>query len=283
MKTTILTIVAFATAISFTACNNDDNNAIETSKYITVDAGVGSLTRATATAFEKADEISVYAWTGSNTTVPADLVVFNSINTYDGKSWTANPKMLWNDLTTPHFFIGVYPTKGIVDFAADHYINTPDVLVANVLGEGRKASNGIVPMTFDHIMARLDVNLSFRDQWNGTPTVTSVSTQAQPEATVNYLTKTATTAGSVKNVKLTAQTANTIYVTTVAPQSINKIDILIEGKMYTYNHPTPLKLEKGKMQTINLIVGRDQITLGSVTINNWGTGEEINGGEAQID
>ena len=59
MKTTILTMVAFDTALSFTACINDDNNAIETSKHITVDAGVGSLTRATATAFDKADEISV--------------------------------------------------------------------------------------------------------------------------------------------------------------------------------------------------------------------------------
>ena len=58
---------------------------------------------------------------------------------------------------------------------------------------------------------------------------------------------------------------------------------MIDGKPYTYTHPTSFNLEKGKIQTVNLIVGRDAIKLGSVMINDWVTGENINGGEAQID
>ena len=43
------------------------------------------------------------------------------------------------------------------------------------------------------------------------------------------------------------------------------------------------KNEAGKYTVVNLIVGRDEITLGNVSIADWGEGENINGGEAQTD
>ncbi len=46
-------------------------------------------------------------------------------------------------------------------------------------------------------------------------------------------------------------------------------------------HPTDIKLEGGKYTVVNLIVGRDEITLGNVSIADWGEGENINGGEAR--
>ena len=57
----------------------------------------------------------------------------------------------------------------------------------------------------------------------------------------------------------------------------------INGKQYVYTHPTDIKLEGGKYTVVNLIVGRDEITLGNVSIADWGEGENINGGEAQTD
>lgn len=44
-----------------------------------------------------------------------------------------------------------------------------------------------------------------------------------------------------------------------------------------------IALVSGKYTTVNLIVGRNEITLGSVSINNWLEGSSINGGEAQTD
>lgn len=68
------------------------------------------------------------------------------------------------------------------------------------------------------------------------------------------------------------------------PQSgITKIAVKINGKQYVYTHPTDIKLEGGKYTVVNLIVGRDEITLGNVSIADWGEGENINGGEAQTD
>ncbi len=283
MKARILTVAAIAAVVALSSCNKENSNTPEPSKFITIDAGLGTPTRATAEAFEKDDKISIYAWTGDNSSVPTDLVVNNSINTYDGTKWIAEPQMLWRDAATAHYFIGIHPTKAITDFTADSYTTPSDILVATILGDGRNAASGIVPLIFDHIMARLDVNLTFRSQFEGTPTVTSVSVDAKAESTVNYITKTATAAGTVADIALKATTANTAYSITVAPQSASVIKIVIDGKTYTYTHSSTFTLEKGKIQTVNLIVGRDAITLGSVTINDWATGSVIEGGEAQID
>ena len=286
-KTLLLQAAIAATAMTtlLTGCNNDNNDAPrEASKYITIDAAVGTLTRATATAFAPGDQVSIYAWTGSNNAVPAQRVVDNAVNTLgtDGTQWTATPQMLWQDATTAHYFIGVHPVKTITDFTADAYADTPDLLVATSLGDGRKATdgNGIVPLMFDHVMAKLMVNLTFRNQFGGTPTAESVTVGAQPGANVNYLTKTATPAGTATIVAMTAATANIAYVRILAPQPIRTITITIGGKAYVYNHATDFALAAGKIQTVNLIVGRDEITLGSVAINDWITGESIDGGEA---
>ncbi|MDD3036937.1 fimbrillin family protein [Bacteroides sp.] len=279
-KNLILAISAIAMAASITSCTNNDTPS-EVSEYITIDAGVGSLIRATSTAFEADDAVSIYAWTGSTTAVQTPLVVNNSVNTYDGTKWTAVPQMLWKDQITAHYFIGVYPMKEISDFTADSYATTPDLLVATVLGSGRVATDGIVPMVFDHVMAKLMVNLTFRTEFGATtPTVESVTVNAQPEAVVNYLTKVATADGTATEVAMTATTANTAYSQIVSPQSIHKITINIGGKAYVYNNTAGFALAGGKIQTVNLIVGRDEITLGSVTINDWGTGETIDDGEA---
>lgn len=280
MKTKFLTMVAIAATITFTSCNKEDGSSAEVSKYITIDAGVGALTRTPSTDFENNDQISVYSWTGSNSAVQTPLVVDNSINTYDGTKWTAVPQMLWKDNATAHYFLSVYPTKAITNFTADSYATTPDLLVATVLGQGRKASDGIVPLAFDHVMAKLVVNLTFRNQFDGTPTVEGVTAEAKPGATVNYVTKIAIADGSATSINLNATTANTAFQGILAPQTVNTIQISINGKSYTYTHSTDFVLVGGKIQTVNLIVGRDQIVLGSVTVNDWATGETIEGGEA---
>lgn len=280
-KNLIHAISIIAMAATMSSCNKD-NEAPEVSKYITIDAGVGSLTRATSTAFETNDKVSIYAWTGSNTAVQTPLVVDNALNTYDGTKWTAVPQMLWKDNTTAHYFLGVYPTKAITDFTADTYATTPDLLVATVLDEGRKATAGIVPMMFDHVMAKLTVNLTFRSEFGTTlPTVESVTVNAQPGAVVNYLTKTATADGSAVEVAMTVITTNTAYSQVVSPQSINNITINIADQPYVYNNATGFALATGKIQTVNLIVGRDKIELGSMSINDWATGDTIDDGEAK--
>lgn len=293
-------LAAMAATLVLASCNNDENEngSAEPAKYITVNTSIGSLTRTTTAnngvqSFADKDRISVYAWTGSSDMVDANgLVVNNSINTYDGTKWSASPQMLWKDMITPHYFLGVYPDKAIADFAADAYTldvtkqEQSDLLVAVNRGTdnaGFIATNTAVPLQFDHVMAKLIVNLTFRNQWATIPTVVSVTTgNLKSKATVNYLTKSATvTAEEATNIELQVATANTTYQSIMVPQTGDNatITIKIGEKNYIYNGT--VKLEGGKYTTVNLIVGRDGITLGSVSINDWGAGTTINGGEAQ--
>lgn len=298
MKISNSIFAAMAATFVLASCNNDRNGSTETAEYITVSTGIGSLTRTTTDTngtqtFAKDDQISVYAWTGSFDMVDASgMVVNNSVNTYDGTKWTASPQMLWKDMITPHYFLGVYPTRTITNFIADEYAldvtkqEQSDLLVAVNRGTdnaGIIASNTAVPLQFDHVMAKLIVNLTFRNQWDGTPTVTSVTTDnLKSKATVNYLTKSATaTADEATSIVLQAATANTKYHSIMVPQAGDNVTITIKIGDKDYIYTGNMKLEKGKYTTVNLIVGRDGITLGGVSINDWGAGTTIDGGEAQ--
>ena len=277
------------------ACSSDESApAQQEAKYITIEASIGSMTRATTTGnasvFEAGDGVTLYAWTGSATAVPADKVVNGVVNTLgtDGK-WTPATPMLWADMVTPHYFLGIYPARTVSDFTADPYTLDPadyeasDLLVARQLS-GLIATQNPVSLTFDHAMAKLYVNMNFRNQWSETPAITSCVATAASTATVDYLAQTVT-AGEQATVSLPAIAAQTGYAATYSsimiPQSgFRTVAITIDGQQYTYTHTEDIPLEAGKYTVLNLIVGRNKIELGEVSINDWTEGTTIDGGQA---
>lgn len=302
MKQNISIFAMAALSMAFASCSNDDSNGMEAAKYITVNTSIGTLSRTvTATdgtqTFADGDKISVYAWTDNAASIAADkLVVNNAVNTLsvsgETKTWTAEPQMLWKDMSTPHYFLGVYPPKNVTNFAADAYAldmtktqEQNDLLVAvnaGNSGAGFTATNASIPLQFDHVMAKLIVNLSFRNQWGTTPTVTSVTATTKTKATVDYLAKTVTpTADAATATVLPVVTANTAYQSIMVPQSGENITITIKIGDRDYTYTGTVKLDSGKYTIVNLNVGRDAITLADISINDWGTGTTINGGEAQ--
>ena len=298
MRTKTYLFALMAMALALGSCSDNENGiGGETSKYITVSTSIGNMTRVATDAngdqtFEEGDEISVYAWTGDATTVPAATgrVVDNAINKLTKGSWISTPQMLWKNNRDKHYFIGVYPTKAISDLTAGEYAFDEtkqvesDLLVAvntdGITAEGKQA----VPLTFTHVMAKLVVNLTYKNQW-GTegPTVDKVAVgNAAKKATVNYLTKVVTPSAVAEDkadFDMPALTANKQYASIIIPQDgVQKIIIVIDGKKFIYNNGTPFKFESGKITTINLEVGRDVIKLGDVNISDWGsTGEPIKG------
>ncbi len=283
-----------AALLALGACNNDDD-VVVTGKQITVDATIGTMTRVettgSASTFEKDDQISVYAWTGAADEVSANRVVDGAVNTYDGTKWYATPQMLWADMNTEHYFLAVYPAHTITDFKADSYtLNTADQMKSDLLiainNGGLKAQNNPVQLTFDHAMAKLVVNLRFRNQWGGTPKVESVKLEGYTNAEVDYMSKTVTgkTTGDVTLPALAAAPTGfeLAYSSIVIPSTDTKtIRIRIGNVDYEYNHDTYIPLQRGKFTTINLNVGRDEITLANVTISDWESQGDPIYGEAQ--
>lgn len=300
MKTKTYLFALMTMALTLGSCSDNENGiGGETSKYITVSTSIGNMTRVATDAnggqtFEEGDEISVYAWTGDATTVPAATgrVVDNAINKLTKGAWISTPQMLWKNNRDKHYFIGVYPTKAISDLTAGEYAFDEtkqvesDLLVAvNKDGLSYNVDEPqTVPLTFTHVMAKLVVNLTYKNQW-GTegPTVDKVAVgYAAKKATVNYLTKVvtpSTVAEDKANFDMPALTANKQYASIIIPQDgVQKITVVIGGKNFIYDNGTPFKFESGKITTINLEVGRDIIKLGNVNISDWGsTGEPIKG------
>ena len=296
MKTKYYIFALAAMTMTLGSCSDSENTTgTEAPKSITVSTSIGKMTRITtdekgAQAFSEGDEISVYAWTGSADKVPAaaERVVNNAINKLTDKVWVATPQMLWKNNLDQHYFIGIYPTKNVDNLTADTYTfnaedqAASDLLVAvNTKGLSyNKNAQDAVQLDFTHVMAKMVVNLTYKNQWGGTPTVKNVVvSDAVKEATINYLTKAVTpTTTAQADFEVPATVANTQYVSVLIPQNgIQKLAITIGDKTFIYDNGTPFNFESGKITTINLEVGRDQVILDEVKISDWENGSTFKG------
>ena len=220
------------------------------------------------------------------------LVVDNSINTLGGDgTWTADPQMLWADNTSDHYFLGIYPERnGATDYDADPYTldfnnqTASDLLVARTTA---KPTGSAVKLEFEHVMAKLVVNLSFRNEWTTAPEVASVTATACTEATVNYLENpvevTPATGQNLVVIPFTGTSASFAGIMIPGQSGFRTINVTLEnGKVYTYTHPSGIDLQPGRYTTVNLVLGRDNIKLddAGISVSDWENGTSIDGGEA---
>jgi len=258
-------------------------------------------------AFEAGDDLALFAWTGDKTSIPEALVVNNVTNRLgtDGL-WTPATQMLWKDMVTDHYFMAVSPARVVSSFTADPYTldssaekyQESDLLIA-INDAGLKANDNPVQLTFDHAMATLNVNLKFHNQWTeGNPPsqteitealIQGVAATAKDHATIDYIHKAVTATGEWAQVSLN-KVKNASWTTLMIPQdSFSVISITLAGNdewlggngTYTFRSAEPIKLESGKVTTVNLIIGRDQITLDKdgIQITDWASQGEPTEGE----
>ncbi len=288
-----------------TACNNDEDFApVSSSDEIRVNASIGEMTRVATNGmmshFENGDRIMVYGWTGDKTTVPANPPIA-SVNTLkienDVETWEARHQMLWQSQTAAHYFIGIYPVRSVTDFSADAYVldetkqTEADLLVAVSDDQGIVANNRGVDLAFKHVMAKINININFRNQWTVNPTPSEVKLYCGKTATVNYLLQTVTSDAyrfdAAKYIAMPAEGTpvtgfDRSYSSIVVPQTgVNIVDVVIGGTTYRYEGVEDLPFTKGKVTTLNLNVGKDEVTLAGVTVSDWEDGETIGGGEAE--
>ena len=307
MKKIVLISLALVCAA---ACNKAGNNKEAASGTITVNAGIRETKVAyegNKAVFEAADDLALFAWIGDKTAIPSQLVVNNVTNILgtDGL-WAPVKQMLWYDMVTPHYFMAVSPSREVASFTADPYTLDPaadkyeesDLLIA-INDAGLKANDNPVQLTFDHAMAILNVNLKFHNQWTeGNPPsqteitealVQGVAATAKDHATIDYIHKAVTATGEWAQVALN-KVKNASWTTLMIPQdSFSIIYITLAGNdewlggngTYTFRSAEPIKLESGKVTTVNLIIGRDQVTLDKegIQITDWASQGEPTEGE----
>ncbi len=300
MKKNILLYMAAVAGLILAGCNKTGTPG-EGSLNMTVKASIGDQTKVAydgvSTTFQTGDQLAVWAWTGASDVLPQTFVVDGIVNTLDesGK-WVPATQMLWKNVQDEHYFLAVHPVpaKAIANLSAVPYAvdNTnyeaSDLLLANEL-TGLKAAAKTVDLTFSHAMAKLQVNLKFRNQFGpGGPAPESVTAAlvGKGTAAVNYLTKVVTPTGDEVSVEMAPIATEEGYAMSFSgiqiPQKATKIVVTVGETTFSYTHPEPLPILSGKVTTLGFNVGQDVITLESVSVDPWVFDEPLTGGEAEL-
>ena len=282
----ILGLVATA-GLLLAGCATDSDNSntwLSDPNAVHVSASVGSIfTRSNPAASDEAKQMSFN--TGDVMGVSNNGTSLNY--TFNGTDWQPGngSYLVWDksDLT----FQCWYPADGKNSFSKGYIqedqsnataIAKSDYMTAAVTDLKEIPDSRQLNVTLVRKTARLILNIqSFNDQFDASTTkvnhiriASKASTDANESSTVN-----------IKPLQKGEGGKGTTYTALVAPGEV-------EGKLYfttDESTETPLvvktgALEAGKSYTYNLIVGKNKVTIGNVTVAEWGT-DKIEGGKAE--
>lgn len=293
-----------ALAMTFIACSNEDD-IVYTNKDIKIQTTIGTMTKTTVDAqgaakFVKGDQFSFYAWDGTFAADNTPWIENVKITLDDdGKTWTPESQILWKTTETKHDFLGIYPAslitettnlaEVIYDMNDDGDVIANDILRAYSHEVVMPKSNNTLTLPFKHIMAKLRVNLKFRNQWDEDPEVSSVWAKLNKKAKINFYDNNVTTAANdtygrnITKMETPAEGYVYSYEIIAVPGDLdfNTIKINIGDETYTFTYTDDnnnnISLISGKVTTVNLIVGRNKVELvtpaegeeGGITIDDW--------------
>ena len=281
----ILGLVATA-GLLLAGCATDSDNSntwLSDPNAVHVSASVGSIfTRSNPAAADEAGQKSFN--TGDVMGVSNNGTSLNY--TFNGTDWQpgSGSYLVWdkNDLK----FQCWYPadgkntySKGYIqeDQSNETEIAKSDYMTAAVTNLTEIPGNRQLNVALVRKTARLILNIqSFNDQFDASTKVNHIRivgkkcTDANETSTIN-----------IKPLQKGEGGTGTTYTALVAPGTT-------EGHLYfsaegTAETPLVVKtgtLEAGKSYTYNLIVGKNKVTIGNVTVAEWGTGK-IEGGKAE--
>ena len=282
----ILGLVATAGLLLAGCATDSDNNStwLSDPNAVHVSASVGSIfTRSNPAASDE---------NGQKSFREGDVMgVSNSgksINyTYNGTDWLPDngSYLVWdaNDLKFQCWYPAVGNntfSKGYIleDQSNETEIAKSDYMTAELTDLKEIPGNRQLKVELERKTARLILNIqNFNDQFTADTKVNHVRivgkecTDASETSTIN-----------IKPLQNGKGGKGTTYTALVAPGTT-------EGKLYfsaegTTETPLVVKtgtLEAGKSYTYNLIVGKNKVTIGGVTVAEWGT-DKIKGGKAEF-
>ena len=283
-------------------CGSDDGSEPSrpsSDKIIRVEPSISTLTRTVfeggTQKFAPGDEFSLYVWNS------ADLSDLGEglMQGYDsrqqlgaGGEWTSPSPVKWKDETSPHYMLGVYPARKITDFRSDPYtlqgiggdisdgarlIETNDLLVS-VDKTGRTYTPEKISLGFSHLMSRLDVNVTFSNEWGSAPATTDILAKASGSCTIDYVSgasPSVTVTGSQQNIHIAPSSSvkagcDASFSGIMIPQEgFRAIGIPADGRIFTFKNADDLKLLPGNITTVNLVVRTSTVELLDVTIEPW--------------
>ena len=294
-KANILATAALATLLA--ACSND-SDVLNTPDYadtpIGLNVNVGPM--ATRAGYEQGalteGSFGLYLTTeGTNSDERYNCT--NREVRYDN-GWTIQGgQLLWksNDATVTYY--AYLPYTGTVSDAANYAFavqtdqnSDSNVKASDFLCTGTQTATAgtALDINFQHALSKLNVTLTKGTELEDGLTFKSVKlSNCATEIVVNLLEGTIVkTTNSGQTITMYATTANEKYECILVPQTFAqslKVEITDNnGKVYTFiKSDKELTFSSGKQYTLNLTVGRDKVTTGTISADPWG--EEQQGGD----
>ena len=295
-KANILATAALATLLA--ACSND-SDVFNTPDYADTPIGlnVNVSPMATRAGYEQGalteGSFGLYLTTeGTNSDERYNCT--NREVKYDN-GWTIQGgQLLWksNDATVTYY--AYLPYTGTVGNAASYAFtvqtdqSTEDNVKASDLlctGQQPATPGTALDITFKHALSKLNVTLKKGSELEDGQNLTFTSVRLSNCATATTVNLTDGTTGNTTNssqtITLYAATENEQYECILVPQTFAqslKVEITDNnGKVYTFTSNKDLTFASGEEYTLNLTVGRDKVTTGTISADSWG--EEQQGGD----
>ena len=285
-KANILATAALATLLA--ACSND-SDVLNTPDYadtpIGLNVNVGPM--ATRAGYEQGalteGSFGLYLTTeGTNSDERYNCT--NREVRYDN-GWTIQGgQLLWksNDATVTYY--AYLPYTGTVSDAANYAFavqtdqnSDSNVKASDFLCTGTQTATAgtALDINFQHALSKLNVTLTKGSELEEGLIFTSVRLSNCATATTVNLTDgtTGNTTNSGQTITLYAATPNKQYECILVPQTFAqslKVEITDNnGKVYTFTSNKDLTFASGKQYTLNLTVGRDKVTTGTISADSW--------------
>lgn len=295
---------AFAVIAMLAACSTDDEQGTNTAANevkITANVGGNSIftrsnplgTEAEQQSFNENDVISVTT-EGKTVIYKKTGEVWAPANAGDYLVWTGNAQAFEacypekaDESTTNSFSVGyVSADQSTVD-----KIEKSDYMISReAIEKAYIPSDRQLTLNFERQTARVIVKVSgFGDEFKDlNPTLSAVEVYSKLKVPAGD----GDSYAAIKTYKK-EESGNNVFYALVSPGDANSTEKFLKLTV-TYNdgevvNPTQTKelyvtgipaLEKAKSYTYDVKIGKDKVTIGSVSVTDWGPGDDITGGDA---
>lgn len=204
------------------------------------------------------------------------------------ESTTPRP-ICWKDQTTEHLFLAIFPVTNRVEPSAHSSFTfvkdgDNDLVAGRSIGKCETSSS--VDLEMEHLMARLDVNVTLGSELAlGMPEVSSVSivTYASPQVTIDFFAQEGITLAPdgdavERELEYCGDDDGVIwrFSTAMAPERLTSLTIKVvyadqSTKVFTYQPSSGILLQRNHISTYNLKLDKDEVIEeeGSCSVSEW--------------
>lgn len=295
-----LFVIAVATAV-VTACSSDldETSVVESCPVRLCTDGLTGITRAgqsvQLTQFVADQQVGIFLaednGNGSPITSGTNVTTYGQPLTYvaDGAGNLSNEQYWPQDGNGLHIF-GVYPlaaatTAGAYNATGKSFsVQTDQTTDANYMasdlmtglptyGNPVARTTAAVPLTFTHLLTKIDVSLSTGDGFTSAEldaaVVTILGTKPSTTFNVQNATVGAASGDATDIIAGTGTTTSAIIVPQALAADASFIQVTIGGGNYIYKLPAAITFASSTKYTYNLTVNKTGLTLNGTTITPW--------------